>query len=265
VSSPFAALLLDLDGTVYRGSQAVPGAAAFLRRAAALGVEVLFLTNRSTRTPEAVAGHLQRLGIPARPEAVLTSALATVHLLEREAPGARVFFVGEEGLERALASSSLEMTDRDPDYVVVGFDRSFDYAKLAAASHWVREGAQLIATNPDRVLNTDDGLAPGNGALVAAVATAANAEAQVVGKPARPIFDAALRRLQAPPGAVLVVGDNLETDIAGGVQAGLATALLLTGVSTRADVERLPEGAARPHHIVEDFAALETLALGEGE
>lgn len=260
---PTKVLLVDLDGTVYRGAQAVPGAAAFLGRALARGLRVLYVTNRSTRTPEAVAAHLVALGIPATPDAVLTSSLATVRWLEREAPGARVFFVGEEGLERALAASSLTVTDRDPDYVVVGFDGSINYQKIDTAARLARGGAKLVATNPDRVLNTDRGLAPGNGALVAAIATAANVPPHFVGKPERLIFDIALEVLGCAREEVLVIGDNLETDIAGGVAAGLETVLLLTGVSTREDLQGLAADAARPQRVAEDYQQLARMILGE--
>jgi len=249
-----AGVLLDLDGTVYRGSQAVPGAARFLERLRSAGVPHLFVTNRANRTPEEICRRLRLLDIPCDTEEVLTSAQATAEWIGE----GRVFMIGEEGMERALLERGLVITDRDPDYVVVSLDTSVSYALLERASLLIRGGARFVSTNPDLVVNTDKGLSPGNGAICRAITAATGVEPFVVGKPEKVIMEIALRRLGLPKEETVLVGDNLATDVAAGVAAGVRTALLLTGVSSREDAGGSP---IRPTWIVEDYDALEKVLL----
>jgi 4-nitrophenyl phosphatase len=242
-------IIFDLDGTIYRGSQAVPGAAEFVRRVAEHGVKVLFVTNRSNRTPESVCAQLRGYGISCTTGDILTSAQATARHLGRGS----FFSIGEEGLDQALLGAGLVMDHQNPDYVVVGFDRAIDYKKIEKATRLIRAGARFIATNPDKAVNADGGISPGNGAIVAAIAAATGADAFVVGKPERAIIDIAIERMGLAPEHVILVGDNLETDIRAGRNAGIRTVLILTGVSTRSEVTRSP---VKPHRIVEDYAAL---------
>jgi 4-nitrophenyl phosphatase len=242
-------VIFDLDGTIYRGSQAVPGAAEFVGQLAAHGIKVLFVTNRSNRTPESVCTQLRSYGIACTAENILTSAQATARHLR----SGSVFFIGEEGLERALLQAGLTMDPQSPDYVVVGFDRAIDYTKLEKATRLIRAGARFIATNPDKAVNADGGISPGNGAIVAAIATASGVSPVVVGKPERAIIDIALERMGLSPEHVILVGDNLETDIKAGINAGIRTILILTGVSTRKDVM---VSSVKPHRVVEDYEEL---------
>jgi HAD superfamily hydrolase (TIGR01457 family) len=242
-------VILDLDGTIYRGSQAVPGAAEFVGRLQEHGIKALFVTNRSNRTPESVCAQLRSYGISCASENILTSAQATARRLR----SGRVFYIGEEPLEKALLEGGLTIDPHTPDYVVVGFDRAVDYTKIEKASRLIRAGARFIATNPDKAVNADGGISPGNGAIVAAIAAATGATPVVVGKPERAIIDIALERMGVAPEHVILVGDNLETDVMAGVNAGIRTILILTGVSTRMDVMKSP---VKPHRVVEDYAEL---------
>ncbi|MDT3415881.1 4-nitrophenyl phosphatase [Brevibacillus aydinogluensis] len=244
--------LLDLDGTIYRGREAIPGAARFVQHLRKQGIPYLYLTNNSSASPEQVAARLTGLGIDAEPEEVYTSAMATAHYLKEQAPaGTPVYVIGEEGLIAQLKASGFTISEERPRYVVVGIDRSFDYAKLTTAARAIRQGANLIATNADAALPTEQGLFPGNGSLVAAVSTASGVKPVVVGKPERIIVDYALTRLGTSAGETLIVGDNLDTDIAAGNCSGMDSLLVLTGYSTREDVETHP---CRPTHIASDLA-----------
>ncbi len=246
------ALLLDLDGVVYHGRVPVPGAVEFIRRWRGRGVGIRYITNRSGRTPEAVAAHLAALGVPCDPSEVVTSAVATALKLGP----CRAFVIGEPGLVEVLGRHGIEVGDIDPACVIVGGDSTVDYAKLTRAVRLVLAGARLIATNPDRLVNVETGVVPGNGAIVAAIAYATRAEPTVIGKPEPTLVQLALEQLGAAPDEALLVGDNLETDIEAGRRAGVRTVHLLTGISKPSD--RSP-GAPEPTWTARDFGELETL------
>ena len=247
-------ILMDLDGTVYRGGQAIPGAAAFINRLHAERFKYLFVTNRSNRTPETVCGQLRSFNIPCEVDNVLTSAQATARYLQRGS----VFYIGGEGLLEALKEAQMTIKEEGPDYVVVGYDPEIDYTKLEKASRLIRAGAQFIATNPDKVVHTESGLSPGNGAIVAAIAVASGVEPMFIGKPNRTIIDIALEQLTLSRDESILVGDNLETDIMAGINAGVRTALILTGVSSREDVTSATAG---PTWIVKDYNELDRLVF----
>jgi glycerol 3-phosphatase-2 len=246
-------LLFDLDGVLFRGPEVVPGGPETLDALRAEGHRLAFVTNNSARTPEAVAEMLRALGYRAEPGEVVTSALATAELV-----GARgyatAFVIGEEGIRRALAEAGVEVLDGDPeraDCVVVGWDRQVTYAKLRRACLLVQRGAALIATNDDRAFPAPDGLWPGAGALLAVVMTTTEVEAEVVGKPHPHLYRAAVRRIG--DGRPLVIGDRLETDIAGANALGWDSVLVLSGVT---DAHRARASDARPTYIVPDVRAL---------
>src|SRR5207249_4941262 len=206
----YDAIFFDLDGVLYRGDQAVPAAPAVVERIRGLGRSVLFLTNNSARTPQQVAGRLERLGVVAHPEEILTSALATAALLRREGEtGRSAFVIGERGIREALEGIGVDVLDGDhesADLVVVGWDRSLDYPKLKTACLLVERGSRLVATNPDTSFPAPDGLWPGAGAILAAITTTTGAAPTIVGKPARPMFEAAAELTGATK--PLVVGDR---------------------------------------------------------
>lgn len=239
----YDAFLLDLDGVLYRGDEALPGAAETTRELRARGRRLAFVTNNSARTPEEVAEKLEGLGIEADRHEVVTSGLVTAERLRGAASTAYV--IGERGVRVALADAGIEVLDGEPDgadVVVVGWDRSVDYDRLRIASVLVGRGARLVATNADPSYPAPGGdLWPGAGALLAAVETATGVRAEAFGKPAAPLFEAAMERLGAR--SCLVVGDRLDTDVAGAEAAGLDAALILTGAGTLAT---LAEHDARP-------------------
>lgn len=237
----YRAFLLDLDGVLYRGDRVIPGAPEAVARLRQAGGRVVFVTNNSARTPDHVADRLRGMGFSAQPGDVVTSAQATARVVAGEAGDGRdptAFVVGEEGIRTALAEAGIELLDDDPGrvgFVVVGWDRGVTYDRLRTASLLVRRGARLVATNTDATYPAPGGeLWPGAGALVAAVETASGVAASVVGKPQAGLFRMALE--VAGTGPALVVGDRLETDVAGAMAAGLEAVLVLTGAASPADL-----------------------------
>jgi 4-nitrophenyl phosphatase len=229
--------LIDLDGTLYAGSRPIEHAAAFIAHLNSRGLPYLFVTNNSSRTPEAVAAHIVEVtGIPAHAEDVFTSSQAAARYIRDRKAGSRVWLVGEEGLAAAAADAGLVVDSEAPDFVVQGIDRSLTYTKLDLAVRLIREGAAFILTNPDLLLPGTAGLSPGAGAIGAAIQAAAQAEPVVIGKPSPIIMNYAVERLGLPAADIWVVGDNLRTDIAGGKAAGCRTALVLTGLATAENV-----------------------------
>lgn len=253
LADPYDAILFDLDGVLYRGSEAVPGASEAVARLRAMGKRVGFVTNNSARTPDAVAAKLAGIGIQADPSEVETSALATADLLARRGV-VDAFVVGEEGVHVALRARGIHIAGMDAakvDVVIVGWDRGVDYAKLRAASVLVERGASLVATNADPSFPASDGNWPGAGALLAAIETTTGAVAEVVGKPHPPLFLAALERVGG--GRPLLVGDRLDTDIAGASGVGWDSLLVLTGISGRED---LAGASVRPTFVGDGLSVL---------
>ncbi len=245
-------MIVDLDGTLYRGREAVPGSADFIHLARARGWHILFMTNRANRSAAMVARQLRRLGMPCGVEDVFTSAQAAGACLAHQ----RIFMIGEQPMRVELERAGCALTERDVETVLVGLDRKFNYRKLTQAVRLIRGGARFVATNPDKALLLDDGWCPGTGAIVAAVAAASGVEPLVIGKPERRMVDLALQRFGASRHQALMIGDNLETDIAAGNAAGVRSVLLLTGVSSRQDAV---SSAVRPTWIAEDYNALTRL------
>lgn len=237
----------------------MPGAPETVAALRERGRTVIFLTNNSARTPQRVAEKLAGMGIPADPREVVTSAQAAATLIAGDggagATGATAFVVGEEGVRSALAEAGIEVVDGAPgrtDFVVVGWDRSADYDKLRTASVLVQRGARLVATNADASYPAPGGeLWPGAGALLAAVETATGVRAEVAGKPHRPLFDEAVR--VAGTREALVIGDRIETDIEGAVNAELDAALVLSGAAGRAD---LLNARGLPMAVLDDLAGV---------
>lgn len=244
-ASTFDVALLDLDGVVYVGDDALPGAASFLASATRAGMHLEFVTNNALRTPEQVAGRLRGFGIDASADAVVTSAQAATALVaEQCGHGARVLVTGGQGLLAAATEARLrvvESADDRPDAVVVGYDPSLDYRRLAEAGLAVRRGALFVASNRDATMPTGRGPMAGMGAFAAFVSVASGREPIVAGKPEPTLHREAVRRSAAR--RPLVVGDRLDTDIVGGRRAGTPSLLVLTGVT---DLETLV--AAAPDH-----------------
>jgi 4-nitrophenyl phosphatase len=230
--------LIDLDGTLYAGNRPIEHAAEFIAYLRSSGLPYLYVTNNSSRTPEAVAAHIAKAaGIPAHADEVFTSAEAAARYIRNRKAGSRVWPVGEEGLLRALSDAGLNVSDATPDFVVQGIDRDLTYAKLEKAVRLIREGASYILTNPDLLLPGESGFSPGAGAIGASIQAAAQAEPVIIGKPSPIMMQYAVERLGMPTSDIWVVGDNLRTDIGGGKAAGCRTALVLTGLATKENVQ----------------------------
>ena len=251
------AVLLDVDGTLWRGSQPVPGLAEFfaLLRARRIGCRIV--TNNSLKPPEHYQAKLAGFGVAVASDAVLTSAQATGrYLAQTLALGAPVYVIGEVGLLASVQQAGMVVVGdaaQPVAAVVVGGDRSLTYAKLKDAVLLLQRGAPLIGTNPDLLVPTAVGLAPETGTTLAALTAATGVAPTVIGKPARWLFDVALEQLGVAPGQALMVGVRLETDILGGQQAGLRTALVTTGVDGAAAVQIK---GIRPDLVVGDLAEL---------
>jgi len=246
------AVLFDLDGTIYRGREVVPGAADFVSRLKQENVKYLFVTNRANRSPQTISDQLQSYGIPCTPADVLTSAQATASYLQ----SGTFYYIGQKALEEALTEVGMTYCEQNPEYVIVGFDPDINYEKLQKANYFIRNGAKFIATNPDKVFSTESGVSPGNGAIVAAVETAAGVPPLFIGKPEKTIINIAVKKLEVQPEESILVGDNLDTDIQAGINADVRTVLILTGVSTRNDVDK---GSVKPTWGVEDYQELDQL------
>ncbi|MBA2363560.1 MAG: HAD-IIA family hydrolase [Chloroflexia bacterium] len=248
-------LLVDLDGVLYRGTTILQGVAEFFAWAEAAGHSSLLVTNNSLRTQAEVSGNLRRMGLSVEPGGILTSAIATRAWLQAQAPeGARIQALGGSGLLQALFSPGSRFTPdwESPEWLVLGQDFDMTYQKLAAACIAVQNGARFVVTNPDTTLPTEAGLTPGAGAWQAVVTLVTGVQATVIGKPETGIFETALAMMPAE-GAVVVIGDRLDTDILAGHRLGATTALVLTGVSTRADVDAYP---VKPDYLFEDLPEL---------
>ncbi|MBD8836639.1 MULTISPECIES: TIGR01457 family HAD-type hydrolase [Paenibacillus] len=251
------AYLIDLDGTLYHGRHRIEGADQLIRTLQELGKPYLFVTNNSSRTPQGVADHLNGMGIPADASQVCTSAVAAAEYVAEESPGAKVACIGEAGLLEAIEEAGLQLTEDAPDYVIQGIDREFSYHKLTKALRWINAGSKFIMTNPDLQLPSDDGLTPGAGTIGAAIEAATGVHPTVIGKPSSVIMKSAISRLNLASHEVAVIGDNMRTDIAAGVAAGCETLLVLTGVTTRDNMDgHIQAAKARPDHVFEDLHKL---------
>lgn len=255
--SLFDALLTDLDGVVYAGPHAIPGAVDSLQRLAGQGIGLGYVTNNASRTPAQVAAHLRELGAPADDNQVVSSSQAAAELLASLlSPGARVLVTGSPALAHEIELVGLtpvSSQEEGPEAVVQGFNPAIGWKDLAEAAYVVSAGALWVATNTDMSIPQARGIAPGNGTLVAAVAAATGRTPRVAGKPEAPLFHAAAKRLAAD--RPLVVGDRLDTDILGGNNAGFATVAVLTGVDTRETI-LAARTAERPDYIIESLSGL---------
>jgi 4-nitrophenyl phosphatase len=238
------ALVLDMDGIIYRGDEALPGAVALFPALREAGISVILATNNATQSPIEFQAKLARMGITVPHEIILTSVTATLAWLRQEAPhGARLYCVGAPSLRTALlALPGMTWDEARPEFVVVGLDPEVTYAKLRTASVAVERGARLVATNLDASLPKEGGENwPGAGAIMAAITTTVGHGPDVVlGKPEPAIYDLARAQMGTASAATLAVGDRAETDILGGKRAGLPTALVLTGITRADQVAGLP-------------------------
>ena len=253
----FDSLLLDLDGVVYRGKQAIPGAVDAINRAQAQGKKIGYITNNASRTPQQIAQQLREFGLRVEAEEIIGSARAAAKILaQRIPPKAKVLVVGGEGLRSevsALGFEPVESASESPVAVIQGFSPGVGWEHLAQAAFAIQAGAVWIATNQDWTIPLEAGIAPGNGTLVGAVHTAVGQLPDFAGKPFRPIFDSALEQLDIE--SPLVIGDRLDTDIKGAIGAGLQSACVLTGIATKKELLGA-KSDERPDFILRDLSEL---------
>jgi NagD protein len=245
--------LLDMDGVLVRGRTPVPGAEEFLRRLEREGRRYLVVTNNSIYTPADLAHRLASMGLHVPADHIFTSAMATATFLDSQRPGGKAYVVGESGLTTALHGVGYVITDLDPDYVVLGEGR-LDIEAITAAVRHVADGAAFVVTNPDVAGPSEAGIVPAAGSVAALIQTATGIAPYVVGKPNPFMFRAALNHIDAHSEDTIMVGDNLHTDIKGGMESGLETILVLTGMTADIDVARSPY---RPTRVVASVAEIE--------
>ena len=234
-------LILDMDGVLWRGDEPMPGLIPFFRLLRQRGIAFVLATNNSSQTVGQYVKKLAGLGVEASENQIITSAVAAADYVATIAePGARVYAIGELGLRYALEARGFRLTADDAGYVVAGLDRSFHYSKIAKAMTLLMDGARFIGTNPDLTLPTPDGPRPGAGAVLAAISAASGITPTIIGKPEPPMFQQALTRLDTDPIRTAMVGDRLDTDILGGINAGIKTILLLSGVTDQDDLLHSP-------------------------
>ena len=240
MSKNYQGYFIDLDGTTYKGKKQIPAAARFIKRLKAADKTILFVTNNSTRSPELVANNLrENHNIDVKAENVYTTALATADYLDGIAGEKRkVYVVGESGLRGALTAGGFEITDQQPDFVVVGLDSQVTYAKLETAVLLIRDGAKFIGTNEDSNLPNERGMVPGAGSIVKLVEYATQQKPLMIGKPEKIIMEMALQKVGLSRDEVVMVGDNYHTDIQAAINVGMDSLLVYTGLSKPAEVAR---------------------------
>lgn len=253
MSKAYAGYLIDLDGTMYNGTEKIDEAAGFIERLRSAGKPFLFLTNNSTAHTEDVAENLKNIsGVKAYPNEVFTSTMATISHLQNN-QDERLYVIGEGGLLEGLTTAGFKITDKDVDAVVVGLDREVTYREFETATLLIRAGAKFIGTNPDTNMPTEKGLVPGNGALLAFIEASTGVKATVIGKPEPIIMDAALEQIGLEKDEVLMVGDNYTTDIQAGIRNDIDTLLVLTGFTNEKDVPTLPTPATHVIDTLDDW------------
>jgi len=246
--------LLDMDGTIYLSDYVYPCTLPFLSLLKAQGKRYIFLTNNSSTNKTAYLERLDRLGIPVDGDSVFTSGEATTIYLSAQKPGARVFLCGTPDLEEEFRQAGFTLTDRDPDYAVLGFDKTLTYEKLVKLCDFVRAGLPFIATHPDFNCPVTGGFIPDTGSMLALVKASTGRDPDyIVGKPNRGIVDALARKYGLPLDTMAMVGDRLYTDIAVGVNAGITSILVLSGESTLDD---LAVSDVKPDYVFSDLSGI---------
>src|SRR3954469_16473409 len=243
--------LMDMDGVLVREQNAIPGADRFLARLTELGTPFLVLTNNSIYTRRDLVARLRTSGLEVPEESIWTSALATANFLDDQRPNGSAYVIGEAGLTTALYEAGYTLTDRDPDYVVLGETRTYSFERITSAIRLVEAGARFIATNPDPTGPSPDGPLPATGSVAALITRATNVAPYFVGKPNPLMMRSALNVIDAHSETAAMIGDRMDTDVLCGLEAGLETILVLTGISSRADAESFP---FRPSRIVDSVA-----------
>src|SRR3954467_6800942 len=245
--------LMDMDGVLVHEEHPIPGASEFVAELTENDIPFLVLTNNSIYTPRDLRARLARTGLDMPETAIWTSALATARFLDSQRPDGTAFVIGESGLTTALHEVGYTQVERDPDYVVLGETRSYSLGRITQAIRLIDAGARFIATNPDPAGPTPAGIVPATGAVAALISRATGVDPYYVGKPNPLMMREALRAIDAHSEDTTMVGDRMDTDVIAGIEAGMRTVLVLTGITTRELAERFPY---RPSLIVDSIADL---------
>jgi NagD protein len=232
--------ICDMDGVIYHGNRLLPGVHEFIAWMNEGGRRFLFLTNSSERTPRELQQKLARMGIEVDESRFYTSAIATASFLSSQKPGGSVYVIGDSGLTKALYDAGFSMNDIDPDYVVFGETRSYNFEKIERAIRLVMKGAKLIGTNPDLTGPTEGGIIPSTRALIAPIELATGKQAYFIGKPNPLIMRHALKKLGKTREESVIIGDRMDTDIIAGIESEIETILVLSGVASREDLDLYP-------------------------
>jgi NagD protein len=236
---------MDMDGVLVHEEEAIPGASEFLSRLRDLELPFLVLTNNSIYTPRDLSARLRASGLEVPEESIWTSALATARFLQEQRPGGSAFVIGESGLTTALHEAGYTLTERNPDYVVLGETRVYSFGRITQGIRLIAGGARFIATNPDPTGPTPDGPLPATGSVAALISRATDVAPYFVGKPNPLMMRTALNTLDAHSESTAMIGDRMDTDVVSGLEAGLMTYLVLSGATTRGEAERFPYRASR--------------------
>ncbi|WP_132875147.1 HAD-IIA family hydrolase [Tamaricihabitans halophyticus] len=245
--------LMDMDGVLVHEEHIIPGAAEFLAELTAQGIRFRVLTNNSIFTPRDLRARLLQTGLDVPEASIWTSALAAARFLDAQRPNGSAFVIGEAGLTTALHEIGYVLTDRNPDYVVLGETRTYSFTAITTAIRLVEQGAKFLATNPDATGPSRDGLLPATGSVAALIQRATGFEPYFIGKPNPLMMRSALRSLGAHSEATLMIGDRMDTDVRSGLEAGLETILVLSGIASTESVERFP---FRPSLVIDSVADL---------
>ncbi|MDN6202529.1 MAG: HAD-IIA family hydrolase [Micrococcaceae bacterium] len=232
--------LTDMDGVLVHENKAIPGAAELIERWVSTSKRFLVLTNNSIYTPRDLCARLDAAGLVIPEENIWTSAMATAEFLRRQSPGGKAFVIGEAGLTTALHDAGFILTDRNPDFVVLGETRTYSFEAITRAIRLIAQGARFITTNPDATGPSPEGVMPATGAVAALISQATDRQPYVVGKPNPMMFRSALNRIQAHSETTAMIGDRMDTDIVAGMEAGLYTVLVHSGITQPEDIERFP-------------------------
>ncbi len=254
-------VISDMDGVIYRGKQLIPGAKDFVQQLLSNKVPFLFLTNNAEQTPHDLSLKVEQLGISGLTEDnFITAAMATAMFLKTQnrKPNPKAYVIGGGGLMNELYKVGFSISESSPDYVVVAKSTSFGYEQLKKAVRFIDQGAKFIGTNPDMIDPVEGGLEPAAGTILAAVSAATGKTPYIVGKPNALMMTLATRKLGVHPDSAVMIGDRMDTDIVGGLEAGMTTALVLSGVTTKESMEYFPY---RPDHVFNNVGEIDLEAL----
>ena len=245
--------ICDMDGVIYHGNKILPGVPEFINWLIDNGKKFVFLTNSPEKTPQELSMKLERMGLQVTADHFYTSAMATAAFLSSQKPGCTAYVIGEAALTKALYDEDINMNDVNPDYVVVGETRSYNFEKIEKAIELVNKGAKLIGANPDITGPTERGVMPATGSLIAPIEIATGKKAYFVGKPNPLMLRHGLRRLKCHSADIVFIGDRMDTDIIAGIESNVDTVLVLSGVTSREDIDKFPY---RPKYVLDGVGDL---------